>query len=97
MKRAKVSALRERGLHRVCGAEPQCLVVNSNSERKADTMKTYILRPINPVERQSRRSDDPPTSVKGSVRSIVTSNVSFSIIPIQQKRCPEYCNHTTEF
>jgi hypothetical protein len=56
MKRAKVSALREGGLHRVCGAEPQVSEVINSTKGKADTMKTYILRPFPPVERQTRRA-----------------------------------------
>src|SRR5215510_10365607 len=52
MKRAKVSALRERGLHCVCSAEPQVSESINSLERKADTMKTYILRPFPPVDAQ---------------------------------------------
>src|SRR2546427_365537 len=47
MKRVKVSAFRERGLRpdECREAEPQVWSIkNSNFERKADTMKTYILR-----------------------------------------------------
>jgi len=46
MKAKTVSALRsERGLHRVNGAEPQVVGLASvtTAERKADTIKTYIL------------------------------------------------------
>ena len=63
MKRVEVSALRERGLHRAGGAEPQAdgdtigrhhlnnreSPINS-MERKADTVKTYILRDPDVVE-----------------------------------------------
>jgi hypothetical protein len=65
MKRAKVSALRERGLRRLCGVEPQCCEPKFKQpmERKADTntMKAYILRPFHPVERQNCRRTDPTT------------------------------------
>ena len=46
-----MSALQERGLRAGVSrrAEPQCLVTNANKERKADTMKTYILRPVKAV------------------------------------------------
>src|SRR5437667_129882 len=52
---SKVSALRERGLRSdACRkAEPQVwLWINSNQEREADTMKTYILRDSHAVEPQ---------------------------------------------
>ena len=53
MKARKVSALRKRGLRCVCSAEPEVrLVMTSNQKRKADTMKTYILRAHNTVEPQ---------------------------------------------
>ena len=55
MKREEVSAFRERGLRPgVCReAEPQVWSNrNSNSERKADTMKTCILRPFKTVDAQ---------------------------------------------
>ena len=54
MKVDKVSALRERGMRAGVSrrAEPQCLVVNSNIERKADTMKSYILRSRQTVQSQ---------------------------------------------
>src|SRR5437867_3012273 len=70
MKRVEVSALRERGLHRACGAEPQAdgdtigrhhldnreSPINS-IERKADTVKTYILRDSDAVEPQIQSLD----------------------------------------
>src|ERR1035437_9510723 len=55
MKRVKVSALRERGLRPVVReAEPQVvgLAPQTTKERKADTMKTYILRENKTVEPQ---------------------------------------------
>src|ERR1035437_10445980 len=55
MKRVKVSALRERGLRPVVRvAEPQVvgLPPQTTNERKADTMKTYILRENKTVEPQ---------------------------------------------
>src|SRR5450759_5496746 len=75
MKAKQGSALRERGLRRVCGAEPPIEAVTqltdphpnnreppSNIERKTDTMKTYILRDPSTVEAQNPprlRRDDP--------------------------------------
>ena len=50
-----MSALRsKRGLHRVNGAEPQVvgLAPQTTDERKADTMKPYILRNPKPVQLQ---------------------------------------------
>jgi len=50
-----VFALRSnRGLHRVNGAKPQVvgLTPQTTKERKADNMKTYILRNAKPVEPQ---------------------------------------------
>jgi len=63
MKRAKVSALRERGVRRLCDAEPQCCEPKFKQpiERKADTIKTYVLRPFHPVEPQYCRRTDPTT------------------------------------
>ena len=61
MKVKAVSAFRsKRGLHRVDGAGPQVvgLAPQPTDERKTDTMKTYILRPTQPVERQ--KSSRPP-------------------------------------
>jgi len=57
MKRVKVSAFRERGLRPdVCReAEPQgWSIKNSNLERKADTMKTYILRNSKTVDARKK-------------------------------------------
>ena len=56
MKAQAVSALRsERGLRRVIGAEPQVvgLTPQTTNERRANTMKTYLLRAPKPVELQS--------------------------------------------
>ena len=52
MRGKDVSAFRERGLRGVSRAEPQCLVVNLNKERKANTMKTCILGKYKVVEPQ---------------------------------------------
>ncbi len=75
MKASKVSALRERGLRRGCGAEPQIEAVAQltdtnpnnheqriNQERKTDTMKTYILRDPHTVEPQNPLRTDPALS-----------------------------------
>src|ERR1035437_1387609 len=66
MKANTVSALRsKRGLHRVNGAEPQVvgLTPQTTDNRKANTMKTYILRPSPPVEPQKTiRSPRPKTA-----------------------------------
>ena len=46
-----------------CGAEPQGCEAQfkQRNERKADTMKTYILKPVPPVEPQRPQSlQDPP-------------------------------------
>src|SRR5215510_11681395 len=66
MKRAKVSALRERGLHCVCSAEPQCCEPKFKQpiERKADTMKSYILRPFPPVDAQDLQRDQASTAAR---------------------------------
>jgi hypothetical protein len=53
MKVKKLPALRgKRGLHRVSGAEPQVvgLALQTMKEKKADTMKTYLLKNTNAVE-----------------------------------------------
>src|SRR6187401_1985396 len=60
-----VSALRsKRGLRRVCGAEPQVvgLTPQTTPERRANTMKTYLLRHANPVEPQRRSAPRTTTS-----------------------------------
>src|ERR1017187_6193546 len=66
MKANRVSALRsKRGLHRVNGAEPQVVgrTPQTTDNRKANTMKTYILRPSTPVEPQKTiRSPRPKTA-----------------------------------
>src|SRR5436190_17926809 len=54
MKRVEVSAFRERGLRCLSSAEPQVWSnKNANEERKADTMKTYILGKFETVEPQT--------------------------------------------
>ena len=60
MKARKVSVLRERGGRRVCGAEPQVSERINSIERKADTMKTYLLRTPNTVEPQTRGREFAP-------------------------------------
>ena len=54
-----MSALRdERGLRRVSGAEPQVVGLapqTTMNDRKANTMKTYILRDPNTVEPQKQQ------------------------------------------
>ena len=45
-------ALRERGLRRGCDAGPQVSETINSVERKADTMKTYLLRALKAVEPQ---------------------------------------------
>jgi hypothetical protein len=57
MKGSQVSALRERGLRRECGAEPQRgePKFKQLNERKPDTMKTYILPDPNTVEPHRER------------------------------------------
>jgi hypothetical protein len=52
MSRVKVSAFRERGLRCLSSAEPQVWSTKHKQERKADTMKTYILGKFPSVERQ---------------------------------------------
>ena len=53
MKAKAVSALRERGMRCRCGAEPQgCEPQFKQQERKADTMKGYLLRKPKAVESQ---------------------------------------------
>ena len=52
MKVKVVPALRERGLRRECGAGPQVSETINSMERKADTMKTYLLRAPKAVEPQ---------------------------------------------
>lgn len=64
MKGEAVSAFRERGLHlAVRDAEPQVSESINSSERKTDTMKTYILRDLKAVEPQktARPSRSKPT------------------------------------
>jgi hypothetical protein len=50
--KAKVPAPRKRGLHRASGAEPQVvgLAPQTMKEKKADTMKTYLLKNTTAVE-----------------------------------------------
>ena len=58
-----VSALRsKRGLRRVSGAEPQVVGLapqTTMNDRKANTMKTYILRDPNTVEPQKAQRNEP--------------------------------------
>ena len=55
MKAKWVPALRERGLRGVCGAEPQVSESINSTERKADTMKTYLLKTSPAVEPKAGR------------------------------------------
>src|SRR5437867_6808715 len=88
MKAEVVPALRERGLHHPCGAEPQAdgdtigrhhlnnreSPINS-MERKADTMKTYILRDSDVVEPQIQ-SLNCPTNPAGAAKICFTHSAS---------------------
>ena len=59
MKGKVVPALRERGLRRVCGAEPQrCEPQFKPAQRKADTMKTYLLKNTPAVESKAAAATD---------------------------------------
>src|SRR5262245_6688840 len=62
MKAVKVSALRERGLRRECGAEPRCCEPQFKQpiERKTDSMKSYILRDPNSVQPQKAQFLEAP-------------------------------------
>ncbi len=64
-----MSALRSRhGLHRVNGAEPQVVGLAPRTTmmiERANTMKTYILRDPNPVERQNLVRRDPAVTATG--------------------------------
>src|SRR6266568_91102 len=75
MKANRVSALRvKRGLHRVNGAEPPVvgLTPQTTMKRKANTMKTYILRAPQPVEPQkSIRSPRPKLVIPATPVTIV--------------------------
>jgi hypothetical protein len=55
MKVKMVSALRKRGLRREGGAEPQMSEWINPNKRKADTMKTYLLKIPASVEPKARR------------------------------------------
>ena len=70
MKGEAVSALREeRGLRRVSGAEPQVvgLAPQTTAERRANTMKTYLLRDPQTVEPQKRPLTPPMNRKAGRV------------------------------
>src|ERR1017187_3895436 len=74
MKRVKVSALRERGLRPVGRvAEPQVvgLAPQTTNERKADTMKTYILRENKSVEPQKSNPNLPPPRPEPGLTALV--------------------------
>ena len=97
MKRAKVSALRERGLRAdVCRrAEPQCLVTNANKERKADTMKTYILRPVKAVHSENhlpqpagRTAGSPPALFIGL--DVHNDSIAVSLAPSDSTEVRRY-------
>jgi hypothetical protein len=57
MRREAVSVFRERGLRAGVSrsAGPQCLAANSNTERKTDTMKNYVL--LKPAAVQNQLSN----------------------------------------
>ncbi len=70
MKAKRVPALRsKRGLRRVSGAEPQVVGLTPQTtvkrKRKADTMKTYILRTPKTVERQNPPPAPAPKPLRG--------------------------------
>ena len=102
MKRVKVSALRERGL-RPAGrdAEPQVvgLAPQTTNERRANTMKTYILRDSQTVERQKsvRRPRPQPTApapAKGPVLfnglDVHNDSIAVSIAPSDSTEVRRY-------
>ena len=72
MKASKVSVLRERGLRRGCGAEPQgCEPQFKQREWKTDTMKTYLLKTSPTVEpkagpKPARQKPSTSTSMAGA-------------------------------
>src|ERR1017187_32974 len=74
MKRVKVSALRERGL-RPAGrvAEPQVvgLAPQTTNERRANTMKTYILRETQTAEPQKSNPNSPPPRPEPGLTALV--------------------------
>src|SRR5690349_1356736 len=92
MKPAKVSALRERGLHRACGAEPPCLVINANKERKADTMNTYLLRHVSKVQPQPPSA--PASAVSGPVLyiglDVHSDSIAVSLAPCDSTEVRRY-------
>ena len=70
-----VPALRERGLRRGCGAEPPGCEPPFKGpfqppERKADTMKTYLLKSAGAVEPKSRVENRPPNAAAWSQRAL---------------------------
>lgn len=82
MKAKQVSALREeRGLHRVSGAEPQVVGLASpdnQMNRRANTMKTYILRDPKTVEPQkASRAPAPEAATSPSPSTTATSPALF--------------------
>ena len=93
MRREQVSVFRERGLrHDECrGAEPQCLVANSNKERKTDTMKSYILLPPEPVQSQITIA---PAGSKSSVLfvglDVHNDSIAVSIAPSDSTEVRRY-------
>src|ERR1039457_6324002 len=74
MKRVKVSALRERGLPPAGrDAEPQVvgLAPQTTNERRANTMKTYILRAPQTVEPQKSTPHLPPPRPEPGLTALV--------------------------
>jgi hypothetical protein len=59
MKEKVVTALQERGSRRGCGAEPpSCEPPFKQPERKADTMKAYLLKNAVTVETKAARKSE---------------------------------------
>src|ERR1019366_5221214 len=84
MKAKQVSALRsKRGLHRMNGAEPQVvgLTPQTTMKRKANTMKTYILRQPKTVESQK-----PARVPRRKTQPVTTSNVVLGRPPAPTSR-----------
>ena len=76
MKGKAVSAFRERGLHlAVRDAEPQVSESINSMERKTDTMKTYILRDLKPVEPEKTVRRDPSMTATCGPAATLASRV----------------------
>ena len=94
----KVSAFRERGLRGECRAEPQVWSIkNTNHERKADTMKTYILGKYNSVERQKLTGQNSlaPTGSGPALYlglDVHTDSIAVSVAPADSSEVRRYGN-----